>query len=493
MVAVINVLDYLIESFMSVDYRRTLCSLEAYELLSQLPSVRNGDDEIIFQCVEGADGKTAIDLRLRSWTTFCERVWGKTARFEDIQQIAQASIEAGIGAVSEFSKHRISLAVEALNAGIKILSANQVQLSLVGHVPQARVHIPVRGLQNPFNKCYVNSTITALCASHRFQDLMLSRPHLSDVGIYLQLVFHALQTEGRALSHYTQPVRGFISSMAPFFPSIRPTISMAKFLIGNGGFTGFSQQDAAEFLQVVLSRTIDSGQVVFREIVERVSTESISHSSAFIPAVDGGRATNARPESTTILSITFEELAGLPLEMYFHGIEDRERLQASALIAYHRDEAARGPLIERQRYGGSQIPDIRVRRRRVFLQSPKFLPIQIVRFITVPICNDSGVVQSSEKGKISEPIDVPFHLHIPVEASAPVRLILRGVIAHIGEDMDSGHYVSYVPDPTSLLTADGMPSSWTFYNDGDDVNVVTWAQIRDNVRRCCHILLYDEE
>ena len=465
---------------------QSLFSLEAYGLLCQLPAVQHGDDEILFQ-----RDQDHIVVRLKSWSTFWERVWGGATSIQDIHQLAHVSLQQGLVGVSEGSKAKIQVALDAINAVVSSSHADLVPLSLPQSHPHVRVQLPVRGLQNPINKCYANASITTLCASDRFQELMLSQPRMSDASIYLRLVFQALQTPGAAVSHYVRPMNDFISSMVESFPALRATVSLGV-RPAEDPTGGFSQQDAAEFLGRVLARTIGDGFIEYREIVERRApqhtrlTESISLSSIFIPAVDGRGPGNAHLEHTNIFQVTFEELGECALEDYFFGIEGKEQIQVSAIGPHGMAGRLKGKRPE-------GVPDIPVVRRRIFTRSPLFLPVQIARFVTKPIRGADGSIQSIEKIKIVEPVDLPWQIALPMEKGPPVPFILRGVISHLGTSIDQGHYIGYVPDYTSPPTATGMPSMWRVYNDGSPVAELPWAQLVEAVTTTCYLLLYDEQ
>ena len=305
---------------------------------------------------------------------------------------------------------------------------------------------------------------------------------MSETAVYLRLVFQALHTSGPSLSHYARPMSDFITSMVTSFPALRVTICAS-----GTSSAGFSQQDAAEFMGAVLARTIGDGCISYREIVERRTqrhaplTSSIAFSRILLPAVDGRGPANAHIERTNIFTVTVEELGDRKLQEYFYGIDGEEQVQKSAI----------GPPCVAKRLKDRELPDMPVNRRRIFTASPRFLPIQIARFKTTYNCAPDGSLRL-ERVKIDEPVDVPYQLAIPVDGRPPVPYTLCGVLPHLGESMDTGHYIGYVPDRSSPLTSDGMPSRWFVFNDSV-VTEVEWQHISKEVLSTCYLLLYDEQ
>ncbi len=282
---------------------QALHALEAYGLLCQLPSVREGVEEVHFQ---PADGQLTVRVQPAPfwWKWLAGVLWSPPDTIPEIYRITQNALRGEVLGLGRGSWGNIQVALDAINA--QVLPSHRDLLKLPVSVPVEAPQLPVRGLYNPGNKCYANATLVGLCASSRFQEILLSQKPMSETAIYLRLLFQTLQTPGGAIPHTLQSMSDFVRSMAPGFPSLPAGLFPG----------GYSQQDAAEFMAAVLARTIGEGNISFKEIVERRAaphthlTKSICLSSLVIPAIDACGPAKAQTQTTNIFTVTFEEVGG---------------------------------------------------------------------------------------------------------------------------------------------------------------------------------------
>lgn len=96
-------------------------------------------------------------------------------------------------------------------------------------------------------------------------------------------------------------------------------------------------------------------------------------------------------------------------------------------------------------------------------EPPAFLPVYVPRFINT----------RAATRKNCAPVNIPFLLDVPVEGDQTAFYQLRSVAVHFGSTLNSGHYVCYIPDPTTVQEDTGMPLSWTKHSDSH-VEPVSW-------------------
>lgn len=131
--------------------------------------------------------------------------------------------------------------------------------------------------------------------------------------------------------------------------------------------------------------------------------------------------------------------------------------------------------------------------------APPFLPIHVGRFKNVKKLNAQGK-EEAELIKDRTPVTSPYVLEVPVETNdgkqaGTVKYVLKAAVVHFGSSISGGHYVTYVPDPTSAVRDPKTgkildPTKWTRHSDSS-VTEVSKEEAISNMAFDSYILMYD--
>lgn len=540
---------------------KTLIALSDFDLLSQLPAVRERRDRALLRWVDGDDGRPMLVPVFSSWLTPCDRIgllFGSRELFlEKVCEIAQEALSAAHQLLLSQSRiasihrtvHRLNEKIDGYNAArcaatpdaptVRHLVVPAEAFHVDLHIPC--VCLPRCGLSNPGNACYLISTIIGLCGSEQLKLALTAVAHPTDLTILLQLALRQLETAScSSLSFWHEPFYSLIGALGSVFEPLRQ---------GCASFHGGAQQDAQELLSHLLEGALQTTSLIqFREIVQRRRSTSVHRSEgpeetghqsvaqsrsealseqgaaeeqhepamkrrhgmerygalpdeAYIPSIDGRALTrrDAPVSTTNILPVTIPKLQGhvFPLERIFSGVPGQENVEVEAVLSREENAEIISPQLAEQirsesaAHGGNLDPVPVIRYQVLCGEPPPVLPLQLIRFKTEPVRNRAGTVVGFRREKIKTHVDVPFHLVVPVLGRDPQRYALRAVVAHLGECVESGHYVACMPDPHSSLDVQGMPSVWKYYNDGHLVENRSWDSLATVVRTGSYLLIYD--
>jgi ubiquitin C-terminal hydrolase len=500
---------------------KTLLALADFDLLTQLPAIRERKDRVLLRWVDDADDTPILTPIFSSWLTLCDRIGllfgsrelflGKTC------EIAQQSLSSAHDiSFSPSCVASIRRTVVYLNE--KIHSYNQAHreteltatalplLTIPEHAfcvdeQGLRVSLPVCGIANTGNKCYLISTLVTLCGSEQLKRTLALANHPSEANVLLRLAFRQLEiTTASWLSMCQEPFSGLINVLGMVFEPLRGGAAVSPFAV---------QQDAHEvmlhLLELVLGTT---GLIHFREIVTRSSSTKKREGdnplldNVFIPSVDSKSLTrqNAIISTDNILQVSIPNLTTytFPLKMAFSGIPGRENVEVNAILNHEENNGKIPPelrlkLLQEGEKRGGTLDALPVIRRLILCgEPPAVLPLQLVRFRTRPVVNRSGAVVGFRREKIKTCVDVAFDLSVPVIGRDNQQYVLRGVVVHLGETLESGHYVSCLPDLLSLRDSNGMPTVWHYYDDGKPVQKRSWKSLSEIVGRGGYLFIYDK-
>ncbi len=512
----------------------TRTALADFDLLSQLPAVREKRDRALLRWVDGPDGTPALTTIFESWLTPCDRIgmlFGSRELFlEKVCEIAQTALSSACDVLlSQSCVASIRRTVQRLNEKIDRYNVARRTLNAAASlVPQliipdgafrveeqtGGVSSPRCGISNTGNKCYFISTLIALCASEQLKRMLPAVCHPSDTTILLQLALRQLEsTDSSRLSLCQEPLYGLVESLGKTFDPLR----------GGGSLWSYGgQQDAQEALAHLLEAALQTTALVhFREIVTRrfplplparqaaASTVGAPHhedeallallNTLFIPSIDGRAiARIGAPISTSnILPVNIPKLStrAFPLEMVFSGVPGVENIEVEAILGCAENADRLSPeLAQRLQEAavGGMLESMPVMRREVLCgDPPPVLPLHIIRFKTAPVRTPAGTVVSYLREKIRTYIQVPYHLAVPVLGQPECPYELRAVVVHLGESIGSGHYVTCMPDLSSPRDQSGMPMRWKYFNDGHAVETPTWESLAEIVGKNGYLFLYD--
>jgi ubiquitin C-terminal hydrolase len=432
-------------------------------------------------------------------------------------EIAQRALSSAHDiALSPSCVASIRRTVDYLNGKIDSYNAARrvqyVAAPIVSHlaIPEHAFHVdeqvtsvspPVCGIVNTGNKCYLISTLLALCGSEELKKELAQVANPSDANVQLRLVFRQLEsTDASWLSLFHEPFSGLIDVLGKVFLPLRG---------GAFPFPCGAQQDAHEVMLHLLEVTLGKTDLIhFREIVIRGPVGHISDGNivlpdnVFIPSIDS-KALDRRDAAIStenILQVMIPKLhtRRFPLEMIFRGVPGIEDVEVKAILGNEENIGKIPPdLCQRLQQvgekGGGKLNPLPVVRRHILCgEPPSVLPLQLVRFRTQPVTNHVGVAVGFRREKIKTFVEVPFHLSVPVIGRVDQRYVVRGIVVHLGESIESGHYVACIPDLQSSRDHNGMPTVWKYYNDGQAVERRLWESLSETVAKNGYLYIYDK-
>ncbi len=508
---------------------KTLIALADFDLFTCLPAVREGKERPLLRWINDTDGSSCLTPIFDSWLTPCDRIGllfgSREISLAKICEIAQAAF---------LSSHRVPLTVSRqlsirravvwLNRKIDDYnvargSATLPRLAIPEDLffvdeQEVRVTVPRCGIANTGNKCYLISTLIALCGSEELKRSLAVVVNPSDITIRLQLAFRHLEsTHDSYLSLCQEPLSSLVSDLGKVFEPLR------------GGIASFPcarQQDAHEVLLPLLEAGLMKTDLVhFREIVARrrlavrpepqkgasglplpgEEERQILPDDLYIPSIDG-RALLRRdaPVSTSnVLPVTIPKLLQrvFPLQMVFTGVPGVEDVEVQAILGSdeNRGKVSQEVVHRLQQQGatrGGMLEPVPVTRCLALCdEPPPVLVLQLIRFKTQPVLNTAGAVISYRREKIKTYVQVPFTLPVPVIGRADQQYELRSVIVHLGEAIESGHYVTCIPDRLSPRDHEGLPTLWNYFSDSLHMKNRNWESLSETVSKNAYLIFYD--
>ena len=348
----------------------------------------------------------------------------------------------------------------------------------------------IRGIDNPGSLCYFISSLVALCASPSFRKALQHRS--GDIAGFLRSVFQDM------MSKKSRPLGLENSEEA--------SLSLLYLELVKGGF-GYMQdghqQDEQEFLSALIVKVLGDPTWSVEERV-KLGEESLGPlgergiSSEILPllTLTDINVTTVSP-STLVLVRPKEGDEPFPLEEYFAATKTQSLLDFQSLRSLHSNrEILEGLSSEQQKKipkdGSLPISSLTTNRIRLPAgqEPPTFLPFHISRFVH----------EGTQSKKLFTRVVPTLHLTVPFvrswegggEEACTRTYILRSVVAHVGEDIGHGHYVTYIPDP-SREGPSGIPERWVKASDNNTKEVCSWEDAGDEISQNCYVLMYDLE
>ena len=388
--------------------------------------------------------------------------------------------------------------------------------------PYARPPGAIKGLVNPLCFCYYNSSLKLLWTSAGLRQ-MVERSHTPAAAL-LRNLFTELEKGGDALAHeeelplYSEessPLKGLDRFL--FERATSPEMIFSKLADVE------AQQDAEEFMSALLAEVLELqiSPTTSKPLVtlqrEKVRRDKITDSEQ----LEEARKQSRPPLAAMRLGIvdSSEQLRSTVVKMnivgekpsiqrFFNGTRYHETVYADAVIGDDenkkwltskqkkalRDAEASSPT---QSLGTVEVEEKYVLARGV---PPSFLPIQVARFRSVPQHAADGTIMRDEAGrpialleKDFTPVEAPFLLSVPVEGGGTEQYVLRGIDVHRdGASIHSGHYVTYIPDPTAPLDKEGRPTKWFQHSDTHITRMDSNnAELKHDIEDQGYLFLYD--
>jgi len=373
----------------------------------------------------------------------------------------------------------------------------------------------LRGIQNPGAHCYFNSLVKGLWASVGFRNLVKHGiENGNEKARKLQDLFTSLeQTDsGKVLQLNDPSLRNLKRAWGPEEIGFK----------GTGARQGLEQtsreEDVSELLECVLRAGLGDnwffslgGEVVLDErsrknaAGQEVSLDDFwrNHQAVTNPWVDD----RGQPQAHTVVSASvLEKSEARSIQDFFSGrcsaveltidaIFNNERAKAifQSLLPGYSDERLREYVSDSLNLSPEQmndpntpLPDIYTFEKHYLdvstrEQAPAFLPISIPRFF---------VNRNNEAGKNRSQVKVPFHLDLLTKSKKEVKYLLKAIIVHRGSAMYTGHYVCYLPDLSSPLNEEGIPSRWYYHSDSV-VEECSYDAIKAEIETDGYLCLYD--
>jgi ubiquitin C-terminal hydrolase len=493
---------------------KTFFALAEYGLMTQLSSVRKGEEKPLLRWEEDTAGPTLTTI-FSSKLTVIERIGiafgSRELSLEKICEIAQRALSSVHNVpISQAFLRAIKVSVRTLDQKIDVYNDTHQEKQL-SHIcvpdcafisDNRRVYLPfpVCGIANTGNKCYCISTLLALYSSEEVKMKISSVYHPSDVNLKLQQVFYKLGIPGSScFSLLQEPFLGLMEELKKVFEIRLP---------GETGFNAaFGQQDAHEWLLPLLEAVLGRTDLIhFREIVSRCPIQDkqqrqLIPEHLIIPSIDCKAIARKEAAISTgnVLSVEIPKLKEhiFPLQAIFEGVPGMEDVEVEAILQHEEnkgkisDELAHSLREEGQKREGKLDPIPVIRSLMLAGEPPPFLTLHLLRFKTKPRVSISGRVVGYIREKILTRVQVPFRLRVPVIGGPDQEYILRGSVLHLGASLRSGHYVTCIPNPLSPLDSSEIPTVWKYYNDGKPVETRSWETLSDAVSQNGYLFFYD--
>ncbi len=385
----------------------------------------------------------------------------------------------------------------------------------------------IKGLVNPLCLCYDNSSLKLLWTSTGLRE-MLKQSH-SPAARLLELLFAELEKGGDPpLAHAQGEEILLYEGSSPlkkldrflFEKATSPEMIFAKIALVD------QQQDAEEFVSALLAEVLQSAAPDSKPLVtlhrEKVRKDKITDKEQLEEARKkpspplaalrlGIIDSSERLQSNVVtMNIVGEEPS---IQRFFNGTRYHETVYADAVIGDEENkkilsQEQKDALLKTERESPTHsLGEVEVEEKYILARgtSPPFLPIQVARFHSELQRNDDGTPVLDKKGrpiamveKDPTPIKVPFLLSVPVEREGSEEersesYVLRGICVHRGgESIHSGHYVTYIPDPSAPLNAEGNPTKW-FQQSDTVITPMGWdnPMLQEDITRNGYLYLYD--
>lgn len=304
----------------------------------------------------------------------------------------------------------------------------------------------------------------------------------------LREVLAALDQKGTQLSHKSNPMKPFITAMEHLFPELKNIdqqqdaalffLSILEAILPPETREGENFQ-VSKFYESTdtpkkLQEKLLSGEIppTVQNLVAASEIASLKSTDAELTPLlvlhpSKGKKNEAQSLTEVFLNPTTQDLY---LEN-FATAEYNPWLTDAFLAILRRAADKKGKIPPIPCFEVKDIKDV----------PPTFLPINIARF------SNEGAVTS----KNTHPVKAPFHLEVHKRKDdSSVSYTLKGITVHHGVDQDGGHYITYIPQPSSPVDEDGVPTKWIELSD-DSVHTRSWKLIRKDVEQNATLYMYD--
>jgi hypothetical protein len=234
------------------------------------------------------------------------------------------------------------------------------------------------------------------------------------------------------------------------------------------------QQDAQEFIIKLLALALNGHETFGLTGYTKRAPESLQApknallEGIHIPSVDRPKG-RSELESMVVVEIP-DEAVVYSLNDFFEGTTREEPADFMDILNNERGHKSlenappeQVAAIEKASEYGDIIGTIEAKTtHRLDQPVPSFLPIYIPRF------TEKGAKNTSE-------VRAPYRLSVPVKGGGTALYELKSVAVHSGATKQSGHYYTYLPDPSTVDPALGYPTRWIKASDSQEKRAVDWS------------------
>jgi len=328
----------------------------------------------------------------------------------------------------------------------------------------------LRGLYNPSCTCYRNALIKAFAVSPAFEKAL----NESDLAQAFVDLSKALKEGGETIQQEDGVLLLFNALLQQHFPQLKKT---------------YNQQDIQELMMPFLEEMLTQPSFKIKEVVERAPESWRYHmwrvwyglpKDLPIPslAVKG----EAEDQKNIFFKMPIHGKQPFSIEQVFTGRKNMVDVTVNNILASERvsnnKKVELAPLLHKAADSKGNLYPVVVREKvQLEGEPPACLPIYVPRF-------------TEELRKNSARVKFPFFLQVPHTKGIKETYVLRSVAVHRGTARNSGHYVTYIPDPTTFDIKTKMPLEWTEHSDSS-VKPCTWNTIKDEIETNGCIFVYD--
>jgi hypothetical protein len=328
----------------------------------------------------------------------------------------------------------------------------------------------LRGVYNPGCLCYRNALIKAFAASPAFEKAV----NESDIAKAFLDFCEVLKEEGRSVGKKDGTLLWFNGLLQNHFPGL-----------GNP----YRQQDIQELMGPFLEQTVTKSVFEIKEVMEKVPESWRYHMWRVwygLPKDFPVPAINKEGKKDQVSNIFFKMPSHgrqpFSIEQIFTGRKNVVGVTVDNVLASEGLSETKkielAPLLQKAADSKRNLYPVTVH-EKVQLEGdpPSFLPVYVARF-------------REDREKNRDRVEFPFFLQVPLTKGRSETYVLRGVAVHWGENKNSGHYITYIPDPKKFDLKTRMASDWTEHSD-TIVTPRTWNDIKDDIERNGCVFVYD--
>ncbi len=342
-------------------------------------------------------------------------------------------------------------------------------------------------IENGFNRCYFNSSLKALkaCPLLLEQVVLLHAVAKGSQKIILSklLEFFEECNENKLI---TQRKKGTSSTIDELAEMLSQSIGSEI------GIAGTRQQDAQEFINLLFDKVLQ---------LPTFSAQQLNHHGLEGNGFTVNSLDSAKVEPYSMMTVDLPRSSHSldSIQEVFTGFTQNESVDIGSIFSNLRSEKKEEEVTKLTSFIQSRkitSPSIEVdvaSSKRIVGDLPQVLPFQIKRFYA----DDRYQLH-----KNTQKVELPFILKVATSESAnkeaDVRFenyILRAVVVHQGNSPTSGHYYTYMPDPSKAVFNDGKWEcpDWMEHNDSPiRVAPRKYAEIQKDIETNGYVIFYEK-